>query len=212
MPIRLGMSLPQPLHLSAALTLVESKPKHLTIQGSSPLDLPSSSSDPLPAYIQRLRDSIENFHYHSKNLRRLNPSIFWQTQHDDLESKLEKERDAVFVLQKEKEALQAQVTELQARSKPGRKRKSAEQDEPKTVKKMKAGTIAIAEFGSAIDVDPGLASPLNVLQLALTVCSRQSYAPCPPSADPVQRPHVEHRLERTGLQSHSDYAIVESGN
>jgi hypothetical protein len=155
MPIRSDMSLPRSLHLSAALTLVESKPKHLTIQGSSPLGLPSILSDYLPAYIQELRDSIETFYGHGKKLRRLNLSVFWQTQHDDLHCKLEKARDATFVLQKEKEALQAQVTELQARSKPGRKRKSADQEEPEKVKKMKTGTIAIAEFGSAIDVDPG---------------------------------------------------------
>lgn len=175
MPTRLDMSLLKPLHLSAALTLVKSKPKHLTIQGSSPLHLPSTSSDFFPAYVQKLRNSIENFHHDGKNLRRLNLSTFWQTQHDDLHSKLEKERDATFVLQKEKEALQAQVTELQARSKPGRKRKSAEQEEPATAKKMKAGTIAIAEFGSAIDVDPGLA-PLE--RVATSTNSVQSSKLC----------------------------------
>jgi hypothetical protein len=169
------MSLPQSLHLSAALTLVESKPKHLTIQGSSPLGLTTISSDYLPAYIQELRDSIETFHDYGKNLRHLNLSTFWQTQHDDLYCKLEKERDASFVLQKEKEALQAQVTELQARTKPGRKRKSTEQEEPERVKKLKAGTIAIAEFGSAIDVDPSLA-PLS--HVATSTNSVQSSKPC----------------------------------
>jgi hypothetical protein len=117
----------------------------------------------------------------------LNPSVFWQIQHDGLHYKLEKERDATFVLQKEKEALQAQVTELQARSKPGRKRKSAEQEEPERVKKMKAGTIAIAEFGSAIaefgsaiDVDPGLVLPGYVVSSANSV---QSSKPCAMSTE-----------------------------
>jgi hypothetical protein len=110
----------------------------------------------------------------------LNLSVFWQIQHDGLHCKLEKERDATFVLQKEKEALQAQVTELQARSKPGRKRKSAEQEEPERVKKMKAGTIAIAEFGSAIDVDPGLVLPGYVVSSANSV---QSSKPCAMSTE-----------------------------
>lgn len=106
--------------------------------------------------MQTLRDSIETIHHDGQTLRRFNPSIFWQKQHDDLHDMLEKERAATFVLQKENEVLQAQITQLSARSKPGRKRKSAEQEEPETVKKIKAGTIAIAEFGSAIDIDPGL--------------------------------------------------------
>lgn len=71
---------------------------------------------------------------------------------------LEKEQDARFILQKENEALQAQIAQLQARSKPGRKRKSAAQEEPETTKKIKAGTIALAEFGPAVDVDPGFVS------------------------------------------------------
>jgi predicted nucleic acid-binding Zn-ribbon protein len=86
----------------------------------------------------------------------LDLSTLWRKQHDDLHSTLEKERDAIFVVQNEKEALQAQMTELQARLKPGRKRKSAEQEGPEATKKMKAGTLAIAEFGCAADVDPGL--------------------------------------------------------
>jgi hypothetical protein len=156
--VQLTMSLPQPLHLSAALTLVESKPKHLTIQGDSLSVLPNIPTDSLPAYIQSLRDSIEKSHHDGRDLRHLNLSTFWRKQHDDLHDTLEKERDAVFVLQKEKEALQAQNTDLLARSKPGRKRKSDEQEEPVTAKKIKAGTMAIAEFGCAADVDPGLTS------------------------------------------------------
>ncbi|KAG9643667.1 Cullin-domain-containing protein, partial [Aureobasidium melanogenum] len=84
----------------------------------------------------------------------LNPSAFWQKQYDDLYCVLEKERDARFILQKENEALQAQVTKLLAQSKPGRKRKSAEQEEFEATKKIKAGTLAIAEFGPTADVDP----------------------------------------------------------
>jgi hypothetical protein len=156
LPLQLTMSLPQPLHLSAALTLVESKPKHLTIQGDSLRILLKILSDFLLAYIQNLRDSIEKYHHDGRDLRRLNLSTFWRKQHEDLYGALEKERDATFVVQKEKEALQAQITELQARSKPGRKRKSAEQEGPEATKKMKAGTLAIAEFGCAADVDPGL--------------------------------------------------------
>jgi hypothetical protein len=152
------MSLPQPLHLSAALTLVELKPKHLTIQGNLLRISIKILPDSLLAYIQNLRDSIEKAHDDGRDLRRLNLSTFWRKQHDTLHDTLEKERDAVFVLQKEKEALQAQNTDLLARSKPGRKRKSEEQEEPVTAKKIKAGTMAIAEFGCAADVDPGLTS------------------------------------------------------
>ncbi|KAG9668217.1 Cullin-domain-containing protein, partial [Aureobasidium melanogenum] len=132
------MSLPQPLYLSSALALVKSKPKHLTIQG----------------HYQNLRDCIEISHRNGQTVRHLNPSTFWQKQYDDLYCVIEKERDARFILQKENDALQAQVTKLLARSKPGRKRKSVEQEEPETIKKMKAGTVAIAEFGPAVDVDP----------------------------------------------------------
>jgi hypothetical protein len=160
--VRLTMSLPQPLHISAAFALVESKPKHMTIQGTSLLELPETLSNLLLAYIQILRDSIESIRQDDQILRRLNLSTFWQNQHDDLHKTLEKERDATFVLQEEREALQTQITQLEARSKPGRKRKSAEQEEPKTTKKMRAGTIAITEFGSAVDVDPGSTSQTHV--------------------------------------------------
>ncbi|CAD0105902.1 unnamed protein product [Aureobasidium uvarum] len=136
------MSLPQALHLSATLALVRSKPKHLTIQ--------------------TLRASIETIHHEGQTLRHLNHSALWQKQHDSLHKVLGKEQDAMFVLQKENEALQAQITQLSARSKPGRKRKMAEQEEPETVKKIKAASIAIAEFGSAADVDPGLDSLRHV--------------------------------------------------
>ncbi|KAG9517293.1 Cullin-domain-containing protein, partial [Aureobasidium melanogenum] len=132
------MSLPQPLHLSSALALVKSKPKHLTIQ----------------EHIQNLRDCIGTSHRDGQTVRHLNSSTFWQKQYDDLYRVIEKERDARFILQKENDALQAQVTKLLAQSKPGRKRRSAEQEEPETIKKMKAGTVAIAEFGPAVDVDP----------------------------------------------------------
>lgn len=152
----LTMSMPQPLHLAAALAFVESKPKHLTVQGKMHFYLRTILADLLSAHVQILRDSIETIHHDGQTLRRFNPSIFWQKQHDCLHDMLEQERAASFVLQKENEVLQAQVTQLSARSKPGRKRKSAEQEEPETAKKMKAGTMAIAEFGSAIDIDPGL--------------------------------------------------------
>ncbi|KAI4718403.1 Cullin-domain-containing protein [Aureobasidium sp. EXF-10727] len=132
------MSLPQALHLSVALALVKSKPKHLTIQD----------------YFQTLHASIETIHHDHQALRHLNYSAFWHTQYENLQRALGKERDAMFVLQKENEALQAQITQLSVRSKPGRKRKMAEQEEPETVKKLKAASIAIAEFGSAADVDP----------------------------------------------------------
>ncbi|KAG9515965.1 Cullin-domain-containing protein, partial [Aureobasidium melanogenum] len=132
------MSLPQPLHLSSALALVKSKPNHLTIQ----------------EHIQNLRDCIGTSHRDGQTVRHLNSSTFWQKQYDDLYRVTEKERDARFILQKENDTLQAQVTKLLAQSKPGRKRKSAEQKEPETIKKMKAGTVAIAEFGPAVDVDP----------------------------------------------------------
>lgn len=150
------MSLPQPLHFSAALALVKSKPKHLTIQGQY-LPAPAEiQSDILPDYIENLRDCIETSCHHDRTIRHLNTSAFWQKQYDHLHRVLEKEQDAKFVLQEENNALQAQITQLLARSKPGRKRKSAEEVEPETIKKMKAGTIAIAEFGPAADVDPGL--------------------------------------------------------
>ncbi|KAH0360986.1 Cullin-domain-containing protein, partial [Aureobasidium melanogenum] len=132
------MSLPHELHISSALALVKSKPKHLTIQ----------------EYIRSLRDCTETSHSDGQTFCKLNPSSFWQKQYEDLYCMLEKEQDARFILHKENEALQDQVAQLQAQSKPGRKRKSAEQEEPETMKKMKAGTIAIAEFGPAADVDP----------------------------------------------------------
>ncbi|KAH0278158.1 Cullin-domain-containing protein, partial [Aureobasidium melanogenum] len=132
------MSLPQPLHLSSALTLVKSKPKHLTIQ----------------EYVQNLRDCIETSQRDGQTIRHLNPSTFWQKQYDDLYGVLEKERDARFIAQKESDALQAQVNKLLAQFKPGRKRKSAEQEESEATKKIKAGTIAISEFGPAADIDP----------------------------------------------------------
>ncbi|KAG9602250.1 Cullin-domain-containing protein, partial [Aureobasidium melanogenum] len=132
------MSLPQSLHLSSALTLVKSKPKHLTIQ----------------EYVQTLRDCTETSHRDGQTIRHLNPSTFWQKQYDDLYGVLEKERDARFIAQKESDALQAQVNKLLAQSKPGRKRKSAEQEESEATKKIKAGTIAISEFGPAADVGP----------------------------------------------------------
>ncbi|CAD0081587.1 unnamed protein product, partial [Aureobasidium vineae] len=134
--VLLSMSLPQALHLSAALAIVKSKPKHLTIQD----------------YVQTLCASIQTVHHNGQTLRRLNHSTFWQKQHDNLHGALGKELDAMFVLQKENEALQARVTQLVARSKPGRKRKMIEQEEPETVKKIKAASFAIAEFGPAADV------------------------------------------------------------
>ncbi|THW39697.1 Cullin-domain-containing protein [Aureobasidium pullulans] len=78
---------------------------------------------------------------------------FWQDQYDGLKAILEKERDATFVLKQQNDTLESQVTQLLARSKPGRKRK-VEQEEPEKVKKLKAGTIAITEFGLAADIDP----------------------------------------------------------
>jgi len=110
----------------------------------------------LPAHVQNLRFSVETVHYDGQTLRHFNSSMFWQKQHDGLHDMLEKEQAANFVLKQENEALQTQITQLSARSKPGRKRKLAEQEEPETVKRMKAGTIAISEFGSAVDVDPGV--------------------------------------------------------
>ncbi|KAK6004864.1 hypothetical protein QM012_007643 [Aureobasidium pullulans] len=148
------MSLPQPLHFSAALALVNSKPNHLTIQGHLSLDPSYFPSDMLPEYLQSLRDCIETSHRNGQTIRHFNRSTFWQKQYDDLQCVLEKEQDARFILQKDNDALQAQVGQLLARSKPGRKRKSLEQEDSETVKKMKAGTIAIAEFGPAADVDP----------------------------------------------------------
>ena len=129
---------------------------------------------PLLAYIQSIRDSIETIHHDDQTFRRLNPSTFWQNQYGDLYGALEKERDAIFVLQKEKEALQTQITQLEARSKPGRKRKSADQEESNSAKKLKTGTIAIAEFGSAVDVDPGLTSMIHVRFSADPVQSSKS--------------------------------------
>jgi hypothetical protein len=169
------MSLPQPLHISAAFALVGSKPKHLTIQGNLLFELPGISSDLLLAYIQNLRDSIESIRQDDQTLRSLNFSTFWQKQHDDLHETLEKERGAMFVLQEEREALQAQITQLEARSKSGRKRKSAEQEESKTTKKMKAGTVAMTEFGSAVDVDPGSSLPTH---LGLSADLVQLSKPC----------------------------------
>lgn len=173
--ILLTMSLPQPLHLAAALALVESKPKHLTIQGSSFLYLRDILADLLLAHVQSLRNSVETTHHDDQTLRRFDPVIFWRIQHDKLHDMLEIERAAMFVLQNENEVLQAQIAQLSARSKPGRKRKSAEQEEPETAKKMKAGTIAKAEFGSAGDADPGL--PF-LYRCELSTDSWQSLEPC----------------------------------
>lgn len=116
------------------------------------------SSDIDPEYFTSLRDCIETSHRDGQTVRHLNTSIFWQNQYHHLHCVLEKEQNAKFVLQQENDVLHAQVTQRSARSKPGRKRKSAEQEEPGMIKKAKAGTIAIAEFGPAADIDPGLAS------------------------------------------------------
>jgi len=146
----------------------------------------------VPEHIQNLRDCIGTSHRDGQTVRHLNSSTFWQKQYDDLYRVIEKERDARFILQKENDALQAQVTKLLAQSKPGRKRKSAEQEEPETIKKMKAGTVAIAEFGPAVDVDPGHCLSCDIPDSALTACSYQGHAPYSPCGDTLQRPHVEH--------------------
>lgn len=105
-------------------------------------------------YIRALRPHIRTIHSNGQVYRQIDHSAFWQDQHDGLKAVLEKERDATFVLKQQNDALESQVTQLLARSKPGRKRK-VEQEEPEKVKKLKAGTIAITEFGLAADIDPG---------------------------------------------------------
>ncbi|THX81456.1 Cullin-domain-containing protein [Aureobasidium pullulans] len=131
------MSIPQPLNISTALCLIKSKPKHLTVQ----------------EYIRALRPHIRTIHRNGQVYRQIDHSAFWQDQHDGLKAILEKERDATFILKQQNDTLESQVTQLLARSKPGRKRK-VEQEEPEKVKKLKAGTIAITEFGLAADIDP----------------------------------------------------------
>ncbi|THX47298.1 Cullin-domain-containing protein [Aureobasidium pullulans] len=131
------MSIPQSLNISTALCLIKSKPKHLTVQ----------------EYIRALRPHIRTIHRNGQVYRQIDHSAFWQDQHDGLKAILEKERDATFILKQQNDTLESQVTQLLARSKPGRKRK-AEQEEPEKVKKLKAGTIAITEFGLAADIDP----------------------------------------------------------
>ncbi|THW96224.1 Cullin-domain-containing protein [Aureobasidium pullulans] len=131
------MSIPQSLNISTALCLIKSKPKHLTVQ----------------EYIRALRPHIRTIHSNGQVYRQIDHSAFWQDQHDGLKATLEKERDATFILKQQNDALESQVTQLLARSKPGRKRK-VEQEEPEKVKKLKAGTIAITEFGLAADIGP----------------------------------------------------------
>ncbi|THZ60388.1 Cullin-domain-containing protein [Aureobasidium pullulans] len=131
------MSIPQSLNISTALCLIKSKPKHLTVQ----------------EYIRALRPHIRTIHSNGQVYRQIDHSAFWQDQHDGLKATLEKERDATFILKQQNDALESQVTQLLARSKPGRKRK-VEQEEPEKVKKLKAGTIAITEFGLAANIDP----------------------------------------------------------
>ncbi|THY19540.1 Cullin-domain-containing protein [Aureobasidium pullulans] len=131
------MSVPQSLNISTALCLIKSKPKHLTVQ----------------EYIRALRPHIRTIHRNGQVYRQIDHSAFWQDQHDGLKAILEKERDATFILKQQNDTLESQVTQLLARSKPGRKRK-VEQEEPEKVKKLKAGTIAITEFGLAADIDP----------------------------------------------------------
>ncbi|THZ31198.1 Cullin-domain-containing protein [Aureobasidium pullulans] len=131
------MSIPQSLNISTALCLIKSKPKHLTVQ----------------EYIRALRPHIRTIHRNGQVYRQIDHSAFWQDQHDGLKAILEKERDATFILKQQNDTLESQVTQLLARSKPGRKRK-VEQEEPEKVKKLKAGTIAITEFGLAADIDP----------------------------------------------------------
>ncbi|KAI5238682.1 Cullin-domain-containing protein [Aureobasidium subglaciale] len=152
------MALQQPLHFTAALVLVRAKPKHLSILRKV-----------FPEYIKALRQYIRITHRNDQIHRELDHSAFWQNQYDILHDTLEKERDDVFVLQQQKEALQVQVTQLLARSKPGRKRKSAEQEALETVKKMKANTIAIAEFGLSADVDPVIKAMRHVHRIQ-TLC------------------------------------------
>ncbi|KAI5205211.1 Cullin-domain-containing protein [Aureobasidium subglaciale] len=141
------MALQQPLHFTAALVLVKAKPKHLSI----------------------LRKYIRTTNRNGQTHRELDHSAFWQNQYDTLRDTLEKERDDMFVLQQQNEALQAQVTQLLARSKPGRKRKSAEQETLETVKKMKASTIAMAEFGLSADVDPVIKAMRHIHRIQ-TLC------------------------------------------
>ncbi|THY53295.1 Cullin-domain-containing protein [Aureobasidium pullulans] len=131
------MSIPQSLNISTALCLIKSKPNHLTVQ----------------EYIRALRPHIRTIHSNGQVYRQIDHSAFWQDQHDGLKATLEKERDATFILKQQNDTLESQVTQLLARSKPGRKRK-VEQEEPEKVKKLKAGTIAITEFGLAADIDP----------------------------------------------------------
>ncbi|THW58247.1 Cullin-domain-containing protein, partial [Aureobasidium pullulans] len=104
-------------------------------------------------YIRALRPHIRTIHSNGQVYRQIDHSAFWQDQHDGLKATLEKERDATFILKQQNDALESQVTQLLARSKPGRKRK-VEQEEPEKVKKLKAGTIAITEFGLAANIDP----------------------------------------------------------
>ncbi|TIA65421.1 Cullin-domain-containing protein [Aureobasidium pullulans] len=106
-------------------------------------------------YIRALRPHIRTIHRNGQVYRQIDHSAFWQDQHDGLKAILEKERDATFILKQQNDALESQVTQLLARSKPGRKRK-VEQEEPEKVKKLKAGTIAITEFGLAANIDPAM--------------------------------------------------------
>ncbi|THW60511.1 Cullin-domain-containing protein [Aureobasidium pullulans] len=106
-------------------------------------------------YIRALRPHIRTIHSNGQVYRQIDHSAFWQDQHDGLKATLEKERDATFILKQQNDALESQVTQLLARSKPGRKRK-VEQEEPEKVKKLKAGTIAITEFGLAADIGPAM--------------------------------------------------------
>ncbi|THY83156.1 Cullin-domain-containing protein [Aureobasidium pullulans] len=146
------MSIPQPLNISTALCLIKSKPKHLTVQ----------------EYIRALRPHIRTIHSNGQVYRQIDHSAFWQDQHDGLEATLEKERDATFILKQQNDALESQVTQLLARSKPGRKRK-VEQEEPEKVKKLKAGTIAITEFGLAANIDPVIKAMRHIHQVQ-TLC------------------------------------------
>ncbi|THZ26851.1 Cullin-domain-containing protein [Aureobasidium pullulans] len=106
-------------------------------------------------YIRALRPHIRTIHSNGQVYRQIDHSAFWQDQHNGLKATLEKERDATFILKQQNDALESQVTQLLARSKPGRKRK-VEQEEPEKVKKLKAGTIAITEFGLAANIDPAM--------------------------------------------------------
>ncbi|THV65422.1 Cullin-domain-containing protein [Aureobasidium pullulans] len=146
------MSIPQSLNISTALCLIKSKPKHLTVQ----------------EYIRALRPHIRTIHSNGQVYRQIDHSAFWQDQYDGLKAILEKERDATFVLKQQNDTLESQVTQLLARSKPGRKRK-VEQEEPEKVKKLKAGTIAITEFGLAADIDPVIKAMRHIHRMQ-TLC------------------------------------------